>query len=59
MITYLRPKKIRESWIKLLCKELHNSTLSQILYYYPNPVKEHRNSVNMACMGKRYTQDFG
>ena len=29
-------EEIREGWIKLLHKELQNSTLRQVLYYYPN-----------------------
>jgi hypothetical protein len=60
MIIYVsKTEEIRGGWIKLLHNELHNSTLRQILYYYPNPIKENGNSVNMARMGERFSQEIG
>jgi hypothetical protein len=54
-----KTEEIRGGWIKLLHKELRNNILRQILHYYPNPIKENGNSVNMARMGERYTQELG
>jgi len=60
IITYLSTtEEISRGWLKLLHKDLHNSTLRQILYYYPNPIKENGNSGKMARMGVRYTQELG
>jgi hypothetical protein len=60
MIMYVsNTEEIRGGCIKLLHKKLHSNTLCQILYYYPKPIKENGNSVNMARMGERYTQELG
>jgi len=59
MIMYVSKTEEIRGWIKLLYKELHNNTLRQVLYLYPNPIKENGNSVNMARMEERYTLELG